>query len=584
MFSSSVTDIVVLVGTVWLLTKLFPRLVASHSATKGTRLRGPPRASLLFGVGHILLQAEELRSQPLSSKIGQPPTAEPSKSLHRLVRSASSSRTQRQPTISMRPSGRFSTNMAFWRGDSQSAKFGHGLLWAEGNDHKRQRKTLTPAFSNAAIRQLTQVFYDAAHKVPRASFMSPKAEMSQLEGYWDASLEKSPEGIVLDVETWMNRIAYVGIPADPSIFFPQHSQSVMLYSSLDSMGIAAFGHDFRALDGEPSAVTDAFESMVMNGRRASIDALNLVVFVLGTQIPFLADAPTPRNLLFKRLRKNLGGIADSLMEESRKAREAEGNGVSAADRSTIVKAERNETELRMNKDEITAQMNGLLLAGYETTSISLTWALIELCRDPELQEKLRAELHAFGPEDPTWDQLAGTALPFLDGVVLETLRLHPALPETTRQAQVDDIVPLSEPVVTATGETVDRITVLKDTVVTVSIRYMNRATALWGEDAFEFKPERWSTLESSSHRAKEIQGHRHLLTFLDGPRTCLGKSFALAEFKAVLSVLVRNYSFEFPGPEGKDTRVKTVLGLIMRPAAEGEDGPIVPLRVKRVEA
>ncbi|KAF7291767.1 hypothetical protein HMN09_01236300 [Mycena chlorophos] len=543
MFSSPVTDIAVLLGTVWLLTKLFTRLIASRSATKGTRLRGPPRASLLFGVGHILLQAEEPATifEDWATTYGgafEIPAPFGQKCLiltdPRAVNHfyASERAVYVKPTMMRRLIGNI---------------FGRGLLWAEGNDHKRQRKTLTPAFTNAAIRQLTQVFYNSAHK---------------LEGYWDASLEKSPEGIVLDVEAWMNRIA------------------------LDSMGIAAFGHDFRALDGEPSAVTDAFESMVMNGGRTSIDTLNLIVFVLGTQIPLLADAPTPRNLLFKKLRKILGGIADSLMEDSKKARDAEGSGVRAADRSTIgllLKAERNETEFRMNKDEITAQMNGLLLAGYETTSISLTWALIELCRNPELQDQLRAELRAFGPEDPTWDQLTGTALPFLDGVVLETLRLHPALPETTRQAQVDDIVPLSEPVVTATGESVDRITVPKDTVVTVSIRYMNRATALWGEDAAEFKPERWSNLESSSHRAKEIQGHQHLLTFLDGPRTCLGQSFALAEFKAVLSVLVRNYSFEFPGEEGKDTRIKMVLGLIMRPAVEGQDGPIVPLRVKRVE-
>lgn len=73
--------------------------------------------------------------------------------------------------------------------------------------------------------------------------------------------------------------------------------------------------------------------------------------------------------------------------------------------------------------------------------------------------------------------------------------------------------------------------VTKGQLVTVSIRCMNRSEAFWGPDAKAFVPERWLTLADDDLRAKEIQGHHHVLTFSDGPRTCLGKSFALAEFK-----------------------------------------------------
>lgn len=44
-------------------------------------------------------------------------------------------------------------------------QFGKGLLWAEGENHRRQRKALAPAFTNAAIRRLTSVFFDSAYKV-----------------------------------------------------------------------------------------------------------------------------------------------------------------------------------------------------------------------------------------------------------------------------------------------------------------------------------------------------------------------------------------------------------------------------------
>ncbi|KAJ7758789.1 cytochrome P450, partial [Mycena maculata] len=82
-------------------------------------------------------------------------------------------------------------------------------------------------------------------------------------------------------------------------------------------------------------------------------------------------------------------------------------------------------------------------------------------------------------------------------------------------------------VVTPSGETISSIAVVKGSVISAPIWCINRSEALWGPDAKEFKPERW--LEAKKDvPAKELQGHHHLLTFHDGPRTCLGKSFTLA--------------------------------------------------------
>lgn len=66
---------------------------------------------------------------------------------------------------------------------------------------------------------------------------------------------------------------------------------------------------------------------------------------------------------------------------------------------------------------------------------------------------------------------------------------------------------------------------------------MNRSVSVWGVDAKVFRPQRWLE-EEIPVRAQQIQGHRHLLTFLDGPRTCLGKNFALTEFKVSLCFCV----------------------------------------------
>jgi cytochrome P450 len=65
------------------------------------------------------------------------------------------------------------------------------------------------------------------------------------------------------------------------------------------------------------------------------------------------------------------------------------------------------------------------------SSFPTQWCLIELCKRPELQQALRKELRqAYPTSDPTWDELMQN-LPLLDAVVHETLRLHPAVPETT---------------------------------------------------------------------------------------------------------------------------------------------------------
>ena len=65
------------------------------------------------------------------------------------------------------------------------------------------------------------------------------------------------------------------------------------------------------------------------------------------------------------------------------------------------------------------------------------------------------------------------------------------------------------------------------------IVFTNRNEKLWGPNAKLFAPERW--LEEKLDMPGDIQGHRHLLTFSDGPRICLGRGFALAEFKVSLS-------------------------------------------------
>ena len=101
----------------------------------------------------------------------------------------------------------------------------------------------------------------------------------------------------------------------------------------------------------------------------------------------------------------------------------------------------------------------------------------------------------------------------------------------------DDVVPLSTPTRAADGTMTDRIAIAHGMIVTVPIRAIHLSEDVWGPDAKAFRPERWLAGDDpAAARARELAGHRHLLTFFDGPRMCIGKNFALAEFKVRLNV------------------------------------------------
>ncbi|KAJ7189265.1 cytochrome P450 [Mycena filopes] len=512
----------------WLGTKLF--LSASRRA-RITPLRGPPRTNLFLGL-----------SEYAPASVGMADMYEEWATRYGAVYAVPSVFGSQKivltdPTALLHAYNRERRVYAKPENERQfvGSVFGHGIIWAEGEDHARQRKALSPAFSNAATRRVTPVFQDSTHKV---------------KSIWEDLID-SPEGAIIDVQKWMNAIG------------------------LDSIGIAGFAHDFQVLNGKQSPVTAVFEAL----ERTNLNALETLVFMLSFAFPTLNRLPTARMRLFWDLGRTLEEIAERLLEDTRREREA-GVEHGVADKSLIgllLKAGLEDSEMYMTPDEIVAQ-NVLLLAGYETTAASLTWALLELASHPEIQDKLRKELAQSHAADATWDELT-YGLPYLDAVVLETLRIHPVVLELSRQAISDDIIPLSSPIVTAAGQTVSSITIAKGSSFVIPMRCINRSVAFWGPDAKVFHPERW--LEDITGQAKELQGHRHLLTFHDGPRICLGKAFALAEMKAVLAILVRDFKFEFPG--GRETKIETHVTIVVRAKVAGEEGTKVPLNVKRVE-
>ncbi|KAJ7580775.1 cytochrome P450 [Mycena floridula] len=406
---------------------------------------------------------------------------------------------------------------------------GHGIITADGDVHRRQRKSLSPSFSNATIRGITSAFYDAGYKVKAA---------------WDSQIDASnDDSVTIEVQKCL--LAF---------------QTVF---RLDSIGMGGFSHNFGTVEGKEPLVSTALDTFGKSiGNSPLVSPFS---FLVGAFLPILMKLPIGNAKLVMRLKANLITVGTDLIERVQKEKQFEGTDKAANDKSIIGGLIKSQD---LSKAEIQGQVRGLM------------WALIELAKSPEKQTRLREELLSLGPNDPTFDQLSSvTTLPYLDAITHEILRLHPAVAETPRECTVNDIVPLSSPITTRDDQIVSSVSIPKGALVVVPVRAINTSEMFWGPDAEEFRPERWLESEADSG-ANDIQSYRHILTFITGPRECLGKTFALTEFKSVLSVIIRNYILEFPG--GPKTKVGQWRGLIAKPNVEGEVEGRVPIIVRRV--
>ncbi|EKM59818.1 uncharacterized protein PHACADRAFT_192193 [Phanerochaete carnosa HHB-10118-sp] len=192
---------------------------------------------------------------------------------------------------------------------------------------------------------------------------------------------------------------------------------------------------------------------------------------------------------------------------------------------------------RLTDDEVLAQVPTFIVAGHETTSTATTWALFSLIQRPDVQRKLREELLQVATDSLAMDEL--NALPYLDTVVRETLQRHPPVPMATRQASENDTIPVDTPYKDRYGRMREHIEVKKGDLVILPILALNRRKEIWGEDAHEFKPERWEHIPEAAASVSGVWSN--LLTFSGGPRACIGYRFSLVETKALLFALVRAF-------------------------------------------
>ncbi|KAK7031142.1 hypothetical protein VNI00_013750 [Paramarasmius palmivorus] len=327
---------------------------------------------------------------------------------------------------------------------SLSQIVGDGILVTETDKHKFQRKVMNPAFGPAQIRQLTSIFIEKSN---------------ELRDVWKAQINDSENGEVrLDAMTWLSKM------------------------TLDVIGLAGFNYQFSSLSSKPNELNEAFK--ILFKQTSSFQLWPL----LQGHIPFLRPLklPNARTRATNTSRKTMSRIGHQLLRDAKASQASEKGGendlLSLLVRSNM--QEQNTKSGGMSDEDVLAQVPTFLVAGHETTSTAVTWALYLLTLYPEVQAKLREELVGVSTAMPTMDELS--ALPYLDKFVREVLRLYPPVPATSREAVKDDMVPLNEGYIGKDGKMKDHVQVKKGQTILINIQAINRSKKIWGEDAHEF--------------------------------------------------------------------------------------------------
>ena len=198
---------------------------------------------------------------------------------------------------------------------------------------------------------------------------------------------------------------------------------------------------------------------------------------------------------------------------------------------------------RLPDVNIRAQCITFLIAGHETTSGLLSFAIYFLLKHPEYLERARAEVDEVLGDTaaPTFEQVH--ALHYVRQVLDESLRLWPTAPGFTRHPLEDTVIG-------------GRYHLPRDTAITVLIPSLHRATSVWGPDAEEFNPdhvspERMAALPPSAYKP-----------FGSGLRACIGRQFALQEATMALGMVLQRFDLV----DHLDYQLHTKTTLTIKPA------------------
>lgn len=365
---------------------------------------------------------------------------------------------------------------------------GEGVLLAEGAEHVHQRKALAPGFSIQSIRALTPVFWEKALLLSRC---------------WSKEMKDSSAKTSFEVLEWLNR------------------------TTLDIIGTAGFGYDIDSLVMPETPIREAYRLVF------AFDIGSRILHGLQAFIPASKYIPAKMNRDMDISRGIIVDKATEIIQEKQSQAEMNTGGkdiISLIARDN--KKLQDKGEAGLSFETMRDQIMTFLGAGHDTTATGIAWTLLLLAKHPKIQTQLREEIRNYLPflfDANTRNDTANQAtadpdqLPYLDKVCRESLRYIPPIPMTVRQSLADD--------------TLAGYRIPAGSIIYVLANAINRLPMYWGETADQFDPDRWDNLP-------ETWTNNAFMTFLQGPRGCIGRKFAETEMKVILCALLSLYEFE----------------------------------------
>ena len=250
---------------------------------------------------------------------------------------------------------------------------GNGLVMAEGERHRQQRRLMQPAFHRAELARYLDTMRDVA--VPRISGWPPGQVLA---------LDRELRSITLTVLT-----------------------RTLLSSDLGG------------------AAVDEIEELLR------VVLSELIARGISANVPGLWWVPTRSNRRFNAARTRLDAILTGIIDGYRSAAPDRGDLV-----SLLVRARDDETGTSMTSQQLRDETMTLVIAGSETTGNTLAWASYLLASHPQAQRRLQAEVdQVLGGRDASYETLA--ELPYTRAVITETLRLYNPVWILPRRAVAD---------------------------------------------------------------------------------------------------------------------------------------------------
>lgn len=374
-----------------------------------------------------------------------------------------------------------------------------------------------PAFAYRHIKDLYPIFWTKSCEMVQAIMKDISQESSKEQG-------TSPR--IIEFAGWASR------------------------ATLDIIGVAGMGQDFNAIQDPNTELNATYRKVFQPSREAQM----LGMLSLFLPIWLVRALPVQRNDDIVVASATVRRVCRRLIQQKQEKLNNKEKRVDVDILSVALESG------GISEENLVDQLMTFLAAGHETTASAMTWAVYTLCKHPEIQSRLRAEVREHLPSiddsstivtDKVLDKL-----PYLHAVCSELLRVYSPVPLTLREAAKDT---------TIIGQFVP-----KGTKVILAPWAVNMSKELWGEDASEFNPDRW--LGPGRTNTGGAESNYAFLTFLHGPRSCIGQAFAKAEFACLLAATVGRFEMELEDKNmvvvikgGITARPKDGLRVIMKP-------------------